>query len=258
MKQLSNASVIFRIALIIVISEFSLMIVLNRFAAELRPLAAAAIDAISLIVITTPLIFIFVGRPFIRARDESLQLLQELANTDPLTGLANRRMLIDQLEKAVSLCARQKCYGALLIVDLDGFKQLNDQYGHDAGDELLIELAHRLKRSTRTEDIIGRLGGDEFVLLTGNISRKEQEAISKCYRLAENLLKAIATPIALKGTFISLRASIGIRLLIPQHEQALTIYQQADAAMYRAKTEGKNCAILFNHPAKDQTAEHSR
>lgn len=173
--------------------------------------------------------------------------IHELAFYDNLTGLPNRRLFEDRMEVAMAASHRHGQYGALLFVDLDDFKSLNDTLGHSFGDELLKILAHNLSSYFRTEDNVARLGGDEFVIIIGNLGTDEVEATQHAGRLAEDLLKLITKPADLNGYQYLCAASIGIALFTGtelSHEELLS---RADTAMYEAKSAGR-CMIRFHDP----------
>lgn len=206
----------------------------------------AVIDLVLLALLSTPLIYIWVINPFVIARDEALEQISHLAHTDPLTQLPNRRLLSKHLEKLIAGTARHKVHGAVLLMDLDGFKIVNDLYGHDVGDDVLVEIAKRLRSNTRFEDIPGRLGGDEFVILIQQLNADEQIARDTVLKVAEKLLRAINKPIDFNGTTLDVGASIGIRLLGFDEKSIKTIIREADLAMYQAKQTGRGTAIFFD------------
>ncbi len=167
--------------------------------------------------------------------------LEKLAYFDPLTGLENRRMFRDRLEQALRHVKRHKTGLALLFIDLDGFKHVNDTLGHDAGDELLVTVAQRIRRHVRDEDIVARLGGDEFtVLLT------HQHDSSGASVVARKILKALREPFALRGVQRQIGASIGITLAPEDGMSGELLIRNADMAMYRAKDLGRNNAQYFS------------
>jgi diguanylate cyclase (GGDEF)-like protein len=198
----------------------------------------ALIDIFLLAVISTPLIYLWVVQPFVTARDLALEQIKLLAHTDPLTGLANRRLLSIQLEQLIAATTRHAMRGAVLLIDLDGFKAINDVHGHDAGDAVLVEIAQRLRTHIRPEDVAGRLGGDEFVILINNLSADEPLTRGIALQIAEKLVSLIQKPIAFKNNPITLSASIGIRLLGFDALDTDTAFREADLAMYRAKQSG--------------------
>ncbi len=181
------------------------------------------------------------------------QQIHRLAFYDPLTHLANRRLLVDRLEHAISGCRRYRQYGALLFIDLDLFKPLNDKYGHDVGDALLVEVANRLKASVREQDTVARLGGDEFVVLIIELDGDAALAGQQAQAIAEKIHGALGRSYTLTidaqslGASIDyqLSASVGISLFIDVEDSAEKILKQADIAMYEAKHQGRNTIRLY-------------
>ena len=166
-----------------------------------------------------------------RASDEILRL----ATTDSLTGLPNRNLFLDRLNQVVSLARRERETFALLFADLDHFKEVNDTLGHAVGDELLIEIAHRLRDAVREMDTVARLGGDEFVVLLPNISRDH------ALELADRLLHQLHEPMALDGTpDYRAQASVGLVMFPDDGDSGEALLRHADQAMYAAKRAGRN------------------
>ncbi len=221
------------------------MLVLQAIPHEAGTYSEAVLDTVSLAVLSTPAIYMWVIKPFVNARDEALAQISHLAHIDPLTQLANRRFLSKYLEKAVAGIIRHKIYGALLLLDLDGFKPINDVRGHDAGDAVLVEIAKRLQSITRSEDVVGRLGGDEFVVLITHLDVVEQIAHDKASRIAKKLINLVNKPFDFNGETLHVGASIGMRLLGFEELDTETAIRDADTAMYRAKQAGKGCAAFF-------------
>ncbi len=181
------------------------------------------------------------------------KLLQEqvrrMAFHDALTGLPNRHLLADRLRQAIAMNARTAHYGALMFLDLDHFKPLNDTHGHDAGDLLLIEAADRLKRCLREMDTVARFGGDEFVVMLGQLDPDRSESVTHARSIAEKLLAALSGPyhLAIPRTMNAdasiehrCTASIGVTLFGNREEHPGEILKNADLAMYRAKQAGGN------------------
>ena len=129
-----------------------------------------------------------------RAPRESESHIRDLAFRDTLTQLANRRLLTDRLEQAMAASKRSRCFGAMLFLDLDHFKPLNDEHGHEAGDLLLIEAAHRLNRCVRESDTVARIGGDEFVVVIGELGRDLKASFTRAGVVAEKMRNALEEP----------------------------------------------------------------
>jgi diguanylate cyclase (GGDEF)-like protein len=166
---------------------------------------------------------------------ELAQRLTELAFHDALTGLANRKLLEDRLQQAHVRSRRGGTALALLLVDLDDFKPINDRLGHGAGDDLLCEVARRLRGVVRGGDTVARLGGDEFVLLLDGAEPEEAREV------ATRALAALAMPLPLHGVVLQVGASVGVACSRAGTLEPAALLRAADAAMYRAKTAGKNC-----------------
>lgn len=166
--------------------------------------------------------------------------LEEMAFYDPLTGLPNRRLLLDRIEQIVALMARSREHAALLFLDLDGFKQINDRHGHAAGDEVLQVQGRRLRALVRQSDPLGRLSGDEFLLMLPQLGETPATAGEAANRLGQEVLRSLREPIRLTGAIASeLSGSVGVLLFQGRHAVP-ELLRQADALMYRAKAEGKN------------------
>ncbi len=187
---------------------------------------------------------------------ENEERIKKLAFFDALTGLANRRLLQDHLKQARALSTRSKEYFALLYIDLDHFKTLNDTLGHDIGDELLIQVAQRLSTCVRESDTVSRTGGDEFVILLEEIGGEQSIATNHVQEVAEKVLATIHVPYLLKGNEYIISASIGISLFSDHQESVEEMMVRADLAMYQAKSTGRN-GIRFFDPSM-QEAMHQR
>lgn len=179
-----------------------------------------------------------------RIRDEADAEIRRLAFYDPLTGLPNRRRVMDRLQEVQSASVRHHRLSALLFIDLDNFKPLNDNHGHAEGDLLLQQVAQRLLACVRTEDTVGRLGGDEFVVLLHELDADPALARRQAAAVVSKLLKQLAEPYPLEHVSHRCTASIGVALFGLQHEETQAIVNRADTAMYRAKDMGRNtCAF---------------
>ncbi len=185
---------------------------------------------------------------------ESEKLITEMAFYDSLTGLPNRRLLIERLKEEISLTNRQGNTGALIFLDLDNFKTINDSLGHDVGDELLIQVAQRLKQATRETDMVARLGGDEFVIILGQLDYDMSTAARNIEKVAQTILNDINNPYEIRNHSLYTTPSIGITLFPAEDDTPGILLKQADAAMYRVKESGKN-SIHFFHPAIQEAAD---
>jgi diguanylate cyclase (GGDEF)-like protein/PAS domain S-box-containing protein len=176
--------------------------------------------------------------------------IASLAYSDPLTGLANRASLVPSLEQAVQRARRRNAKLAVVFLDLDGFKQINDLYGHDAGDALLVDLAGRLRQHLRSSDLIARLGGDEFLVVL-----EEVQEIAPVEVVAKKLLAEAERPYAISGHAATVTASIGISVCPDDAVDAGALMKHADTAMYAAKQAGKNTYRFYSSgPAANEPA----
>ena len=182
------------------------------------------------------------------AREHELQLkLLHQASHDPLTGLPNRHEIEDRLDRAAARAARAATGLAVLFVDLDGFKPVNDELGHEAGDELLATVARRIQGCLRVSDSAGRLGGDEFGLVAEGIDRDDAVA------LAGRVVEAIAIPILVDLRTVGVRASVGVAMAGADAPSAGRLLGMADLAMYEAKRRGGG-VVVYGEPAPGRVA----
>ncbi len=181
--------------------------------------------------------------------------IERLAYFDTLTQLPNRRLLQDRLRQALAASKRRHAMGALLFIDLDNFKTLNDTRGHDVGDCLLKEVGHRLRKCVRAEDFIARLGGDEFVVLLEDLRQLPHEAAFDAEMVAQKIVESLRQPFLLDAYEHHSSASVGLYLFSGAPEESSEeILKRADAAMYQAKTSGRNTLCFFD-PAMQQSLE---
>ncbi|MCZ6666063.1 MAG: EAL domain-containing protein [Gammaproteobacteria bacterium] len=176
--------------------------------------------------------------------------LEELAHHDPLTGLPNRLYLAVRLELALERAKRRSSSGALLFLDLDHFKNINDSLGHYAGDELLIQAAARLRQCVRLEDTVARIGGDEFTLLLEDIT-----SLLHATRVAEKILSAFDEPFEIEGRELHVTPSIGISIYPRDGESIDVLLRNADAAMYKAKGRGRNAFAVYTEAMTSEALE---
>jgi polar amino acid transport system substrate-binding protein len=184
----------------------------------------------------------------ITTRKQAEEKLQYLAYHDPLTGLPNRLLLDDRLKIALSRARRHGETLALLLIDLDRFKAINDSWGHGIGDKVIKEAAYRIKRRLREEDTVARLGGDEFVLVLPQVGKAENVV-----RIVERIREELKPAFRLIGQEVCLTASVGIAIYPDDGKDPEVLFKKADAALYRAKEEGRN-AFRFHTPSMNEAA----
>jgi diguanylate cyclase (GGDEF)-like protein/PAS domain S-box-containing protein len=171
--------------------------------------------------------------------------LLQLALFDPLTGLPNRRLLFDRLEQEMQKAARSNDLIAICYLDLDGFKLVNDTFGHEAGDKLLIEIANRIRGCIRSGDTMARIGGDEFVIILSSL-----HSVTQYQPVVQRILDAVSEPALINTQLVSVSVSIGITIYPHDRSDVKELLRHADAAMYSAKKSGKGQYLLFN-PQQD-------
>lgn len=180
--------------------------------------------------------------------------IERLAFYDVLTDLPNRRLLMDRAQKVIQRIKRDRQFGALIYIDLNGFKRINDSLGHHVGDELLIAVSHRLQDSIREIDTIARIGGDEFVVLIEGLKDSEDEIKSEAIHLSNRILNGLEQHFELSGGHYKISASIGISLIDHTDEDAIEILKHADAAMYEAKKD-LHLDICFHNAALQRSID---
>ena len=191
----------------------------------------------------------------ISQRKASEKEIQGLAFYDLLTGLPNRRLFMEQLKHAVLGSHRHKNYSALLFIDLDHFKVINDTYGHDIGDLFLVDVASRISSCVRDKDIVARLGGDEFVILLEQLGCDSKEAILITSSIGEKIMAHLNQEYRVNAVQHKGSGSIGICMFLNEYNKAEDILKRADTAMYKAKDSGRN-NICFFDPLMQQELEH--
>jgi diguanylate cyclase (GGDEF)-like protein/PAS domain S-box-containing protein len=188
-------------------------------------------------------------------RKRADQMVHQLAYHDPLTGLANRTLLHDRMTQAMLAGERSKFHSALILLDLDNFKPINDLHGHNVGDLLLVEVARRLRSCVREVDTVARLGGDEFVVLLGNLDVSQAGSFEQCQIVAEKIRVSLLSPYQLTlsqsadpGPTVQhhCSASIGVAMFVGHKASQTEILKRADAAMYRAKDAGRNVIRFYD------------
>ena len=206
---------------------------------KLQALASGAKDFIAkpfdLVELTMRIHNMLEVRLLYKQLDEHNHSLQSMALHDELTGLPNRRLLMDRLYLAIAHARRNQCNMAVMYLDLDGFKQINDTLGHAAGDTLLCLVADRLLGTVRQADTVARLGGDEFI-----IALPELTHVSDAAELGAKVIQAVSQPYRIQGCDVRLTVSIGVSIYPTNGKDAETLMKSADLALYEAKHSGKN------------------
>ena len=181
--------------------------------------------------------------------------IERLAYHDALTGLPNRALFLDRLAQALATSRRNRRCGAVLFVDLDQFKRINDVHGHALGDAVLRDVAHRLEYYLRQEDTVARLGGDEFVVLLPDLAANLDDAGSLVMAVAEKIRSALERPVMIDGQEFVTGASIGITVFPKDSESVDDLMREADTAMYRAKERGRNALAYFEPAMQEAVSE---
>ena len=222
------------------IATFTLLIIVDRHDPLFPKLSITAIAVAVACVVGTRQVL--AQRALTSAQARSVELMGQLhyqAFHDPLTGLANRSLFHERLDHALSRRPALDHYQAVLMIDLDGFKAVNDRYGHDVGDQLLVAVADRLKTSVRAADTVARLGGDEFVILAEQLCDS-----ASATRIGEHVLDALSRPLSISGHAINPKASIGIAITTGNLWTPEALLQAADRSLYQAKDQGRGRICL--------------
>jgi diguanylate cyclase (GGDEF)-like protein len=190
----------------------------------------------------------------ITTRKQKEARLESAALHDSLTGLANRQLLHDRVSQAIASARRDKGAMAVVYLDLDGFKEVNDSLGHDAGDRLLEMVGKRLVATVREVDTVARVGGDEFVIALSQIARRAGDAA----KVASKLVRAVSRRYDIGGRSVDLTVSAGVGIYPAHGEEAATLLKSADVALYEAKRSGKNSCRVFNGEPLARSPARSR
>ncbi|UJP04516.1 MAG: EAL domain-containing protein [Nitrosomonas sp.] len=190
----------------------------------------------------------------ITQRKASEKEIRDLAFYDPLTKLPNRRLFLEQLKHAMLTSRRQQSHSALLFIDLDNFKTLNDTYGHNIGDMFLIKVSSQIRHCIRDKDIVARLGGDEFVVMLEQLAHDPQQAVTATSTIGKKILALLNQEYCFKEMRYRGSASIGICMFMSEYNRIEEILKRADTAMYEAKNAGRNTLRYFD-PAMQKTLE---
>ena len=184
--------------------------------------------------------------------------IQHLAYHDSLTNLPNRALLMDRLSQQIALLKRHNLRGALLFLDLDHFKHINDSLGHPLGDAVLKMVTARLESSIRQEDTVARLGGDEFVVLLSGLPGSRTEVVRQTRDIANKLRQLLAAPMTLEGHRLQVTPSIGMALIPDHGDTPADILKRADIALYRAKASGRNTVQMFRRNMQEAASARLR
>jgi diguanylate cyclase (GGDEF)-like protein len=174
-----------------------------------------------------------------------------MAYNDLLTHLSNRRMSLQRIDEEIDYAQRHYTIGALLFIDLDEFKNINDSHGHGCGDDVLIVVARRISDEIRKSDLAGRIGGDEFIVLLRSLPISVEVLHTQIDSLCSRIIYAINQPIMVHNTAHQVGASIGVALIPQDGSSSDEVMKHADSAMYRAKKEGKNRYFYYQRDPKD-------
>jgi two-component system cell cycle response regulator len=235
-----------RISIIITTIEILIMFILRIYFNSISSNEFAIVNAVALVVLSIPSICIFVIKPFLDDKTKMLFAMDNIATTDPLTQLANRHLIVEHLNRVVAGCTRHHEFCAVLLINLDNFKIINERYGHEAGDTVLIEVARRLHAMIRSNDVVGRMGDDEFIVLLERLETDIGKTGDRIQQIAHKIIAMINMPIEVKSKAVHVSASIGIRVLGFEPINTDSVIREVDSAMYRAKEKGGNCAIVFD------------
>ncbi len=207
------------------------------------PFSPLAVTTITLSLLSSSLfffVFASYARSLYQRAQESRAHLLELSMYDPLTRLPNRRLLVERLQRAMVECRRNGRLGALMFLDLDRFKDVNDSLGHDTGDMLLMEVSRRLQACVREMDTVARMGGDEFIVLLPLLAAEHEGALRAAKLVGTKILEALNEPYQLGAHRCLSTPSIGLTVFSRTADDAETIFKRADTAMYQAKAAGCN------------------
>ena len=202
---------------------------------DINGIGLRSVAALSLLSLALVLLYLRHHHNAMRLAEEEHERAEFLAMHDPLTGLPNRTLLTDRVRQALSRQQRHGAMFALFMIDLDRFKEINDEYGHEGGDAVLLAVANRIAPSLRATDTVARFGGDEFIVLVGDV-QGESDAVN----VAEKLLQAVSQPIDYRGATIKVTCSLGVALCPRDGHSLEDLLRQADHAMYRVKSGGRN------------------
>lgn len=250
-KQGSTKPLLIRLAAIVAAAVILMLLGLYFSPFEMSNHSGFVAGGAGLIALTVAAIYWWILQPLVSARDDALLSRGDaqvqvglLSLIDPLTLLPNGRQFLLHMERMMSSCIRQKVYGALLLVDLNNVKEVNEKYGHDAGDAVLVEMAKRLRASTRFEDVLSRLPGDKFALLIDHLDVEKKLAADKTLIVADRLITTVNTPFEFNGFTLQVDVCIGVSLIEFERLGADSIFRKANVALSRTKKSGGKCSVF--------------
>lgn len=249
--------VMIQIAVVIAVVELLIMLVLEVYPYTFPNWMRVVLDVIILFTISSPLIYYWIITPFIKERDMAIRELADMAYTDPLTGLPNRRVFLKCMEKTLAECARHHIHAALILIDLDDFKVVNDSHGHGAGDAVLIEVSLRLLKGIRKEDVVSRVGGDEFIILIKQLNDNRSKAAEQALVFAEKIQQSLSLPIEYEKKTLQIDSSLGVNLLSSDTYKIEAEIRKADVAMYHAKRIGKGHVVMYDPSMVSRSRDRS-
>lgn len=185
------------------------------------------------------------------------QSVQRMALYDDLTGLPNRRLMVERLQMIREACVRSHRHGAVMFLDLDNFKEINDTHGHEQGDRLLKQVGQRLRENIRQVDTVARAGGDEFIILLADLDEDPAKATAQAYNVAEKLRNALSTPYIFNRIVLHTSTSVGIVMFSDKAKPKTELFKHADMALYRAKAQGKNRISMFDPSLQAEVLEYA-
>lgn len=240
-----TARVVVKITIIMAVVELFVMLLLQIWDHSLTDIQEALVDTAMLVIFATPMIIFWVIRPYVVERNHAFDQITHLAHHDHLTHLPNRRLLTRYIQDIIRKNIDDQAYHVLLLIDLDDFKPINDQYGHEAGDAVLVEVASRMQHVIRDNDVAGRVGGDEFLIVLCGKQFDTVALTTEAEEVSKRIRSALVAPIQYQQQTLSIGCSIGIRILTPEDKNADKVIQEADIAMYQAKQSQKGSTIVF-------------
>jgi diguanylate cyclase (GGDEF)-like protein len=260
--------VVITVGLIILVSEFLIMMLIESIQGSmlknpiLENMAFKYLDPIALTAIVSPALYLLIFRPLNQQTELERQLdeirsfqaeneIKQLSFYDPLTGLPNRRLLLDRLHQAFAFSTRSGREGALLLINLDNFKGINDASGHDIGDLLLRQTAHRLESCMRKSDTVARVGGDEFVIMLEDLSEQSIEAAAQAEAVGNKIVATLSQPYHLATHEYHSTSCIGVTMFSDHRQSQEELLKRADIAMYQAKKAGRNNLRFFDPKTQD-------